>query len=255
MTFPGHPWQSWNSNGAPSDLSPGGVLGPETTHFFFLGWHRGPQILRPVFTPEWPNADQLSCGQHILGRPQGLLQMLPQPPSHPALTPTPPQPTPPGSRLCRFLGKHPWQISQCRGQMLTAGAPPPPPRSPALWCLQGPEAPGKEPSWGFSKPRQSGQVRAGKGALAALWSYCPQVTLERGMCEKAPCGAASQPAAPRGPPTLPPPEGESEIQSGDGRKWEQREGKSFPVKRKEGAESSHPPSSASAAAHGRGPAG
>lgn len=92
----------------------------------------------------------------------------------------------------------------------------------------------------------SSQALAGNGGSDSLWSHCPHVTLEWSTCEKAPRGAASQSAASRGPstPILPPPEGDSEIQLGKQRKWEQREGKSFPVKRKEGGcdPASQPPS-------------
>ena len=110
----------------------------------------------------------------------------------------------------------------------------PPPISP-LRFQQGLQAPGEGAEPGIFKALsvrlgQQREPRPPSGPSA------PRVTLERDVCEKAPRGAASQPAQARGPsaPTLPPPEGESEIQSGKRRKWKQREGKSFPVKRKEG---------------------
>lgn len=117
--------------------------------------------------------------------------------------------------------------------MFTAGQHSPTP-IPPLRFRQGLQAPGEEAGLGIFKA----QAALGKEREPRLppGPTAPQVTLVWAVGERAPCGAASPPAQPRGPSaaTLPPPEGESEIQLGKRRKWKQREGKSFPVKRKEG---------------------
>lgn len=167
------------------------------------------------------------------------LWMPPWPPSHSALTltpssPPPAPPTPSGSRICSFSeniqGKRPSAEPDVHSWA-------PPPQTLYSSCRDF-RAQGKGPSWGLFKGWSVGSVRPWEEREAQLpsGSTAPGATLEWGTCEKAPCGAASQPAVPRGPstPILPPPESESEIQLGKQRKWEQREGKSFPVKRKEG---------------------
>lgn len=213
-----------------------GVLGPQP-HFFFPGWHGNPQILRFVLTPEWPHPNQLPCGQCILG----CLQMAVDAPSasFPLCSdadrpPPPPQPTPSGSWICGFSeniqGKRPSAEPDVHSWA-------PPPQTLYSSCRDY-RPQGKGPSRGLFKVWSAGSVRPWEEREAQLpsGSTAPGATLEWGTCEKAPCGAASLPAFPRGPSTLtlPPPESESEIQLGEQRKWEQRVGKSFPVKRKEG---------------------
>lgn len=117
--------------------------------------------------------------------------------------------------------------------MFTAGHP-----LNFLRFLLGLQAPGEGAQLGTCKAWSVRSARPQREREAAsLWSHCP-LPRQPGvgfMC-KSSLWAAFQAAVPGGPstPILPPPEGESEIQSGKQRKWEQREGKSFPVKRKEG---------------------
>ena len=113
---------------------------------------------------------------------------------------------------------------------------PPPQPIPSLLSEQGLQAPGERAELGIFKalsvrPEQEREPRLPSGPNA------PQVTLEQGCVRKLPAGRSpSQPSPARGSSaaTLPLPKDQSEIQLGKQRKWKQREGKSFPVKRKEG---------------------
>lgn len=218
-----------DSNGAPSDLNPWVSL--DLSHTFSSLDGMGTLKFSGLFSPQngpilWPvhsGLSPVSCGC-----PSASFPLCPD------LTPAPHPPTPSGSWICGFSENTQGRSPSAEPDVHSWA---PPPQTPYSSCRDF-RPQGKGPSWGLFKGWSVGSVRPRQEREAQLpsGSIDPGATSEWGICEKAPCGAASQPFVPRGSvtPILPPPESESEIQLGKRRKWEQREGKSFPVKRKEG---------------------
>lgn len=207
------------------------------THFSFPGWYRRLQILRAVLIQEKPNPDRFSCGQYILGSSPETAVNAPSTSLRPCSDPHSTPAHPSGKSDLWFSRK----TSKANVLALTpdvhswpASCPP----HPSLQFLQGLQAPG-DPQGKPRRPPASGDfqrqsVRPRAAAQPPSGPTAPR-SPQSGVCgRKLPERLLASRTQETLCPILPPAEGESEIQLGKQRKWEQRERKSFPVKRKEG---------------------
>lgn len=116
-----------------------------------------------------------------------------------------------------------------------AAPPPTPPGHPSLRFLQGLQVPGEGAPLGTFKACQLDSGLQREGASGPRSGPTAPRSPRSGVCvRKLPLWLLASRTQGTLPPILPPAEGGSEIQLGKRRKWEQRERKSFPVKRKEG---------------------